>query len=143
MNNFLNQSVNIIIKRCLSDKIGNIVIGQIKGIKQNALLGKKNNQHFQSLPFSFFKRKLKGKCELYGINYIETEESYTSQTCCQCGQIRKANRKHRGLYVCKQCKQIANADSNGAINIIKKVFPEFQIGDSSVVNTPVCMNIIS
>lgn len=143
MNNFLNQAVNIIIQQCLRDKIGNIIIGEIKDIKQHALLGKKNNQHFQCLPFSLFKRKLKGKCELYGIEYKEVSEAYTSQICCRCGQIRNSNRKHRGLYVCDQCKNIVNADSNGAINIVKKVFPEYTIGDSSVVNTPVCMNIIS
>lgn len=143
MNNFLNQSVNTIIKSCIEQKIGNIIIGKLEGIKQNALLGKKNNQHFQSIPYSFFKQKLESKCELYGIEYKEVSESYTSQTCCRCGQVRKSNRKHRGLYVCKQCKNVVNADSNGAINIVKKVFPEFKIGDSSVVNTPVCMNIIS
>jgi len=143
MNNFLSQSVNIIIKKCVSDKIGNVIIGKLEGIKQNALLGKKNNQHFQSIPYAFFKQKLKSKCELYGIHYEEVSEAHTSQTCCRCGQVRKSNRKHRGLYTCKQCKLIVNADSNGSINIIKKVFPEFQIGDSRVVNTPACITILS
>ncbi len=38
---------------------------------------------------------------------------------------RKANRKHRGLYVCKDCGTVMNADVNGAINIAKKYLVTF------------------
>jgi len=138
INNFMAQNVNYIIQHCLQHKIGNIVVGELKDIKQNANLGKKNNQHFQYITNGLFKQKLQSKCEIYGIKYIETEESYTSQTCSQCGRIRKANRKHRGLYVCDQCHAKINADTNGAINIIKKVAPKaFGGGSSGIVNVPV------
>ena len=56
-------------------------------------------------------------------------EDYTSQTCCMCGTICKSNRVHRGLYVCKQCGAVINADVNGAINILKRYLPG-QIGAS-------------
>jgi IS605 OrfB family transposase len=137
IDNFLNQSVNHVIKTCLAEKVGNVVIGELKDIKQHGHLGKKNNQHFQSIPYFTFKRKLESKCELYGIKYIETEESYTSQTCCICGRVRKANRIHRGIYRCDVCKQAFNADVNGAINIVKKVAPEpAMVGSSGTVNVP-------
>ena len=38
--------------------------------------------------------------------------------------MNKNNRKHRGLYVCKKCGFVVNADVNGALNILKKVAPE-------------------
>ena len=90
-----------------------------------------------------FKQKLKVKCEYYGINYIEVDETYTSQTCSVCGDVSKNNKKHRGLYVCKKCGFVANADVNGALNILKKVAPEsVRIGGSGLVNRPVRISVV-
>ena len=41
-----------------------------------------------------------GKAGLYGIQVVEVSEAYTSRACHACGEARKSNRKHRGLYVC-------------------------------------------
>ena len=79
MNNFMNQVANYIIKYCLKNKIGNIVIGELEEAKQRVSLGKVNNQNFQYIPYGLFKQKLKAKCERYGINFIEVDEAYTSK----------------------------------------------------------------
>jgi len=122
INNFMNQAVNYIVKFCLENRIGDIVIGELKDIKQNTNLGHINNQNFQYIPYGLFKQKLKAKCEYYGINYIEVDEAYTSQTCSVCGDVNKNNRKHRGLYVCRKCGNILNADVNGGLNIVNYPF---------------------
>ncbi|MEN6592041.1 MAG: IS200/IS605 family accessory protein TnpB-related protein [Methanobacterium sp.] len=101
INEYMNKNVQYIIQYCLKNKIGNIIIGELKNIKQNINIGRKNNQNFVNIPHNLFKQKIKSKCELYGIEYIETSESYTSQKCSQCRIIDKTNRKHRGLYTCK------------------------------------------
>jgi len=143
-NNFMNQAVNYIVKFCLANRIGNIVIGELKEIKQNMNLGHINNQNFQYIPYGLFKQKLKSKCEYYEINYIEVDEAYTSQTCSVCGDVNKNNRKHRGLYVCKKCGNVMNADVNGALNILKKVAPEsVRIGGSGGVNPPVRIRVVN
>jgi len=143
VNNFMDQAVNYIVKFCLANRIGNIVIGELKEIKNRMNLGRKNNQNFQYIPYGLFKQKLKAKCEYYGINYIEVDEAYTSQTCSVCGEVNKNNRKHRGLYVCKKCGSVLNADVNGALNILKKVAPEsVRIGGSGGVNPPVRIRVI-
>jgi len=69
-----------------------------------------NNQNFVSIPYEKFRSKLEAKCRCYGMEYVEVEEGYTSQRCSRCGVIRKSNRKHRGLYVCKGCGNVLNAD---------------------------------
>ena len=137
INNFMNQAVNYIVKYCLANRIGNIVIGELKKIKQNMKLGKKNNQNFQYIPYGLFKQKLRAKCEYYGLNYIEVDEAYTSQTCSICGDVSKNNRKHRGLYVCRECGFVANADVNRTLNILKKYPESVRIGGSGGVNPPV------
>lgn len=137
--NYMAQSINKIVKHCIEHHISNIVIGELEGIKQNATLGKRNNQHFQSIPFGMFKQKLRSKCELFGIEYHEVSEAYTSQTCSVCGRVRKANRIYRGLYKCDQCGTVINADINGAVNIVKKSNPDAfarTLGASGTVNVP-------
>ncbi len=145
VDNFLDQAVSLIIKHCLNNQIGTIVIGKMKDIKQEINLGKVNNQNFVGIPYEKFKKKLEAKCEYYGIGYKEVDESYTSQTCGRCGVVRKSNRKYRGLYVCKNCGYVVNADINGAMNILGKVAGESvvrQIASSGRVNHPVRIRVV-
>ncbi len=145
VDNFLNQAVSLIIMHCLNNQIGTIVIGKMKDIKQEINLGRVNNQNFVSIPYDKFKRKLRAKCEEYGIEYIEEDESFTSQMCSRCKVVRKGNRKYRGLYVCKDCGNVMNADINGAINILAKVAGESaakQIVSSGRVNRPVRIRVV-
>ncbi|WPX09004.1 RNA-guided endonuclease InsQ/TnpB family protein [Anaerocellum danielii] len=144
IDNFLNQAINTIVKHCLKNQIGNVVIGKMEGIKQEINLGRVNNQNFVAIPYEKFKRKLKLKCKEYGIEYIEVDESYTSKKCSRCGIVDKSNRKHRGLYVCRRCGKVVNADINGAINILAKVAGEsaaWQITSSGCVNHPVRIRV--
>lgn len=125
INNYFNQTTNKIVKYCLANEIGNIVIGDFKGIKQEINIGKKNNQNFVSIPYGILKRKLEAKCNYYGINYILQEESYTSK--CSVLDLEKVC-KHEN-YVGKRIKRglfrssngsIINSDVNGAVNILRK-----------------------
>ncbi|WP_204103550.1 MULTISPECIES: IS200/IS605 family accessory protein TnpB-related protein, partial [Spirulina sp. CCY15215] len=64
---------------CLENGIGRIVFGWNKGQKNGINIGKKNNQKFVQIPTAKLKERIKQLCELYGIEFVETEESYTSQ----------------------------------------------------------------
>jgi putative transposase len=125
INNYLNQSVNKIVKYCLKSNIGTLVIGDFKDIKQEINLGKKNNQNFVSIPHGILKRKLEMKCSFYGIDYVLQEESYTSKTSSlDLEPIKKydkyvGKRVKRGLFQSANNIKI-NADTNGACNIIRK-----------------------
>ncbi|MBS3982477.1 MAG: transposase, partial [Dethiobacter sp.] len=45
-------------------------------------------------------------------------------------------RKHRGLYTCKDCGTVINADVNGAINIAKKYLETLNEQPVVVLGTP-------
>jgi IS605 OrfB family transposase len=122
--NYVAHGVNAIVNHCIKYKIGNIVVGDWEDMKRGLKMRKKTAQQFQQIPYSKFKLNLKSKAELFAINLEFVDEAYTSQTCSNCGLIRKSNRIKRGLYRCKDCKQQINADVNGAINILRKVAPE-------------------
>ena len=138
------------VKYCLKNDIGNVVIGDFKGIKQEINTGKKNNQNFVSIPYGILKRKLESKCQFYGINYILQEESYTSK--CSSLDLEKVvkhenyvgKRIKRGLFRTKEGK-LVNADVNGACNIIRKYKSKSgsDLSDtdvSGVINHPVRIN---
>ncbi len=135
INEFLNRAVNHIINVCLENKIGNIVVGEFEGIKQEINHGKRNNQNFVGIPYHLFKRKLKSKCERYGINYDDPNEAYTSRTdALAFDEIKeqpygKTRRIKRGLYK-SSTGTLINADVNGSLNILRKV-----AGDSLVRET--------
>jgi len=124
MSNFMSHAVNLIIKICLDENIDCVIVGDWGDMKRGLPMFRRTGQLFQQIPYKKFKNRLKSKCELLGIEYIDQEESYTSITCSGCGLIRKANRVHRGLYRCRYCGLQLNADINAAINIMRKVAPK-------------------
>jgi hypothetical protein len=50
-----------------------------EGFKANANMGRLNNQKFVQMPLGKLKDRLKQLCDLHGIKFQETEESYTSK----------------------------------------------------------------
>jgi len=141
---FMNRTVNYLVKHCIENKIGNLLIGELTGIKQGINHGKKNNQNFVSIPFGKFKDKLKSKCEFHGITYQLVNEAYTSQVDAlamdniEKQPYGKSRRVKRGLYK-SSTGQLINADVNGALNILRKVVgdsPLPEIINRGLVNRP-------
>ncbi|MFQ6062118.1 MAG: RNA-guided endonuclease InsQ/TnpB family protein, partial [Methanosarcinales archaeon] len=143
INEGLNKAVNLIIKTCIEKKIGNVVIGELKNIKQGINLGKRNNQNFVQIPYRILKQKLKSKCELYGINYDEVDEAYTSKLDALAFEpIQKHNsylgkRVKRGLFQSSTGTMI-NADVNGALNILRK-----EVSDDSLVKEIISRGLVN
>lgn len=138
IDNYLNQTVSKIIKYCLENKIGNVVIGYNQSWKQNSNIGKINNQKFQSIPYLSLKRKLENKCLQNGINFMFQEESYTSKCSFLDNEemIKKdtyvGSRLKRGLFKSSTGKVI-NADINGSANILRKVIPDILLKNQGIV----------
>ena len=132
INDYLNKAVNHIVKHCLNNKIGKVVLGYNPNFQKDSNLGNVNNQNFVNLPYGLFKSKLESMCERYDIKFITTEESYTSKASFfdndelpvfDAKNLKNykfsGKRIQRGLYKTKSEKLI-NADVNGALNILRK-----------------------
>lgn len=139
----MHQVSKFIINYCISKNIGRICVGELTGIKTSSKLSKSNNQQFQQLPIQLLKQKLKYKCELNSIEYIEVDESYTSKcSALDLEPIMKheeyiGNREKRGLFVSKKFGLI-NADINGSLNIMRKVLGDKEF--SPLVNSRIWYN---
>ena len=90
-------------------------------------MGRENNMKFNKIPYMNLINKLKLKLTENDKHIILTEESYTSK--CDSLSLEEigrhdiylGKRSKRGLFESNKGK-ILNADLNGAINIMRKVF---------------------
>ena len=146
----LHKISRYIVNFCRSNNIGTIIIGLNKGWKNKINIGKRNNQHFVSIPHSKLIDKIVYKAKFLGIEVIVHEESYTSKIDHLAFEPLKkqesylGRRKKRGLFQSSIGKLI-NADINGAIGIARKVVGDSFIGkiiDSGFVFNPVRLNIL-
>jgi len=125
---YVHKASRFIVNEAVRFGVTEIVIGNNKNWKQNINLGKRTNQNFVSIPFNHLIEKIEYKAKELGIRVKITEESYTSKCSSydlepiQKHEIYVGKRTKRGLFRTAQNKYI-NADANGAVNIIRKVFP--------------------
>lgn len=129
---YIRKIVRYIINYCIEHQIGTVICGYNPDFKRGINLGKKNNQQFTQISFGSLRDALQNLCERCGMKYIEQEESYTSKaSCLDLDNIPVYNaenpytgtfsgkRIERGLYRFSDGR-IANADINGAANILRK-----------------------
>lgn len=132
---FFYKAAHSIVRDCLTENVEAIVIGCNKDIKQGADMGSHNNQNFISIPHMRAAQILKAVAAESGIPVILQEESYTSKASFldmdqipdygnEKGEpVFSGKRVKRGLY-CSKDGRLINADINGALNIIRKEYPD-------------------
>ena len=96
-------------------------IEQIKDITRNMKkdnrLSKKMRRLLSRSGFSKLPEIIKDKCYQLGIEIVEVNPAYTSQTCLNCGHICKKNRSGAKFH-CRKCKHKNNADVQAARHIL-------------------------
>ncbi|MHA1891743.1 MAG: RNA-guided endonuclease InsQ/TnpB family protein [Promethearchaeota archaeon] len=131
------------IEYCVKEKIGNIVLPQLKQIKTRINNGKRNNQSFHYIPIARLRAMLSYKAEYQGIRvWDEVSESYTSKTSALDKEPIKKRKTYvgrrikRGLFKCSEqirkvhgSSNLVNADVNGGLNILRKVIGDAFLND--------------
>jgi putative transposase len=149
--NFMHVCSKRIIDYCVLYEIDTMVVGKNDGWKQCSKMSKIVNQSFVQIPMARFVDLLRYKCENNGINFIVTEESYTSKASFLDNDdlptfkegketTFSGKRIKRGLYQSSN-GTIINADCNGAYNIIKKAIPKAFNGIEGVGLHPATIKI--
>ncbi len=135
IDHYMHTASKRIVDLLVKEGIGMLVIGKNDAWKQEANMGKRNNQNFVQAPHARFIAMLTYKAELVGITVKVTEESYTSKASLldldPLPVWNNGGEKHtfsgkrikRGLYRASDGRLI-NADINGAGNTIRKVAPD-------------------
>lgn len=120
INDYMHKVSKAIIDKAIENNVGKIVIGKIKGIKQNMNF----NKVFVQIPIQRLAELIKYKAELQGIIVKFQEESYTSG--CSALDLEpiikknynKSRRIVRGLFLSSY--GLINSDVNGSLNILRK-----------------------
>jgi len=155
IDHFLHVASRRVVDLLVAEGIGTLVIGKNPGWKQEANMGKKNNQKFVQIPHARFIDMLSYKAKLVGIQVILQEESYTSKASFLDldpipvhGKIKEkprfsGRRVKRGMYKSSTGRKI-NADVNGSYNIMRKALPNVLrnngIGDANTDLAPLVVH---
>ena len=140
-----NKIARFIINWCLANDIGTIIHGWNQGIKNGSGMSKKVNQEFVTIPNAAIKDRIEQLAIQHGIEFLTTEESYTSQSnflnndeLPTYGEIPKREHKFtgkRGQKIKGKLNNLGrggyltddgiwlNSDCVGAANIIRKQVP--------------------
>jgi len=118
---YIHKVSRWIVELARRHDVGKIVVGDMHKAISRMNIGCQNNEKLHRIPFGKLVAMMRYKAKEYGIEVESVDESYTSQTCSICGVKDKTSRKYRGLYVCKHCGSVLNADVNGARNILRRV----------------------
>ena len=114
--NHIHQATNTIVKT----KPSRIVVEtlNIKGMMKNRHLSKAIAEQC----LYDFKTKMKYKCELYGIEFVEADKWFpSSKTCSGCGTIKKDLKLKDRIYKCinDKCNLTIDRDFNASLNLSK------------------------
>ena len=126
---FCHKASKKVIDLAIERNCNTIVVGKNTDWKQGARMSKQVNQSFIQIPHASFINMLEYKCKKYGLNFKTTEESHTSKT----SWLDDEAPEHHETYAGKRIKRglfksanhlLINADVNGALQIVRKVFPK-------------------
>ncbi|MDI6880670.1 MAG: transposase [Desulfitobacteriaceae bacterium] len=115
---YLHVLTKNIVDKAVANKVSYILVGELKGIRQDKDWGAKQNQELHAWPYRKIIQLLTYKAALQGILVEEVSERNTSTTCPVCGKRVKSARVERGLFV--HCGKAINADVVGAFNILQR-----------------------
>jgi putative transposase len=125
---YFHKISRFIINYVIENNIDIIVIGKNDLWKKKSNIGKRNNQNFTSIPHTKLIEMIQYKAQEVGIEVILQEEAHTSK----CSFLDNESLEHHEKYMGKRIKRglfrsvkgiLINADVNGALNIMRKAFP--------------------
>ena len=122
---YMHKASAYIVDHLVSNRIGTLIIGEIKEWKQDTNMYRINNQNFVYIPFEMLKSMLEYKCKLAGIEVVRQGEAYTSKCSFLDNEEIKKHEKYKGSRPKRGCYKTSsgrkvNADVNSACNIMKK-----------------------
>ncbi|MGL5634350.1 MAG: RNA-guided endonuclease InsQ/TnpB family protein [Sarcina sp.] len=120
INDYMHKVSKSIIDKAIENNVGKIIIGKLKGIKQDMDF----NKTFVQIPIQRLAELINYKAKLQGIEVKFQEESYTSG--CSAFDLEPITKKNsdksrrivRGLFV--SSFGLVNSDINGSLNILRK-----------------------
>jgi len=119
-----------LIEMLLERGVSTVVIGDLKGIRDDVNYSSKLNQRLHQWTHGKFVHMVEYKAEEAGMSVVYVDEAYTSQTCPKCSAANKSHKNGR-KFRCSSCGYKAHRDAVGAYNIRKKYVSEEEGDETS------------
>jgi len=112
----INRYIADFVERCQEAKVGEIIAGDLTGIRDTGSKGRKTNTMINNFwSHAYMAERLKCTAENAGIVVKLKDERGTSSRCPWCGSEDVVKRGR--LFKCRGCKIEAHRDAVGSINI--------------------------
>jgi IS605 OrfB family transposase len=111
---------HVISKRVVAkakDTLQAIALERLDGIREGITVRRRQRARHANWAFFQLRRFIEYKAALAGVPIILVDHYNTSQTCPQCGSVKKANRVSQAQFLCRSCGLAGNADHIAALNI--------------------------
>lgn len=105
-----------IVNLAIEEQVSVMKLEKLTNIRQTTRTSRKNAKNLHHWPFYQLQMFIAYKAALAGIEVVEVNPAYTSQTCPACGKKNKAKDR---TYQCT-CGYRAHRDRVGAINIMRQ-----------------------
>lgn len=105
-----------IVNLAIQEDVSLIQLERLENIRKTARTSRKNAKNLHSWTFYQLQQFISYKANLAGIQVVEVDPAYTSQTCPSCGGKNKAIDR---IYECL-CGYTSHRDRVGAINILNQ-----------------------
>lgn len=122
----------------LSDGTVYLPVNSFKASQRKlAILQRQLNRSILDQGWYEMRRQLEYKQFWRGGQVLAVPPAYTSQRCACCGHTAKENRQSQSKFVCQICGYTANADINGARNILAAGHAALACGGAAQSGRPV------
>ncbi|ADB57492.1 RNA-guided endonuclease InsQ/TnpB family protein [Archaeoglobus profundus] len=135
----VNTIIYRFVKLCYERGVTEIIVGDVKGIRQNNDKNTKANAIIHNFwSFRYIIDRLITTAENFGIKVKFVREDYTSSVCPRCGSTNAY--KHKRLFKCLNCGLEAHRDVVGVLNIAR-VSLNGRDGFNGVLAHPVLLRV--
>jgi IS605 OrfB family transposase len=141
---FVANENHCIAKEIINNAIGSftkpaIVMEDLTGVRKNPRKSSRGTRELNSWSYFQLQQFIEYKALERGVPVIYIDPAYTSQACCRCGHVERANRdKARHRFECRACHYQSNDDRVASINIRDRGVATRYIREArGIVNCPI------
>lgn len=111
-----DEYVNRTVKTVRLEEARTLVLEALHGLKNGRRFRRKFQARFQRWTYPSLIQRLKFASERLGVQVVEMNPAFTSQTCSRCGHKDNASRNGE-VFACTGCGWVGDADLNASVNI--------------------------
>jgi putative transposase len=119
----------VVVDVAVESQAGILVIGDVRDVADEVDLGKRMNQKISQWNHGKIRSYIEYKAEAEGLQVKLVDESYSSQTCPNCGQRHKPRGRN---FKCPSCGFRSHRDVVGQVNLLSR----FKVGEVGKLLAP-------